>query len=67
MADYPMSAMVMYAVLPAITMVVLDWVESKRMRTARARRVRHEQLDGGHGRSDAAHGQLDADSARKAA
>ena len=67
MADYPMSNMVMYAVLPAITMVVLDWVESKRMRTARARRLRHEQLDAGHGHSDAAHGQLDAGPARKAA
>ena len=67
MADHSMGAMVMYAVLPAITMVVLDWVESKRMRTARARRLRDEQLDAGHGHSDAAHGQLDAGPSRKAA
>jgi len=66
MGDHSTSAMVMYAVLPVITMVVLDWVESKRMRTARARRRRHELLDG-HTRSVAAHGRLDAGPSRKAA
>jgi hypothetical protein len=36
---------VLYAVLIVVTMAVLDWLESKRTRTARARRDRDEQLD----------------------
>jgi hypothetical protein len=36
---------VLYAVLIVVTMTVLDWLESKRIRIARARQDRREQLD----------------------
>jgi len=36
---------VLDAVLIVVTMAVLDWLESKRTRVARARQDRREQLD----------------------
>ena len=36
---------VLYAVLIVVTTAVLDWVESKRTRIARARQDRRAQLD----------------------
>ena len=37
--------LVWYAVLIIVTMAMLDWLESRRSRIARARRQRCEQLD----------------------
>jgi len=40
MSELTTGHVLMYAVLIVVTMAVLDWLESKRTRTARARRDR---------------------------
>ena len=58
MTDPTTGTIVLYAVLAIVTMGVLDWVESRRMRTARVRTARRALLD--------AHRQIDARAQRGA-
>jgi len=45
MGELTTGHVLMYTVLSVVTMALLDWLESKRTRTARARRDRGRQLD----------------------
>jgi len=45
MGELTTGHVLMYVLLIVVTMGMLDWVESKRIRTVRARRDRRGQLD----------------------
>lgn len=45
MGEMTTGHVVLYALLIVVTMIVLDWLESKRTRTVGARRDRREPLD----------------------
>ena len=59
MSELSADHLVVYALLIVVTMAMLEWVESKRTRTARARRDRRGQLEVRPPRSESRAGRLE--------